>query len=322
MKAIRIHQFGGPEVLRYEDAPDPKPGVGEAVVAVEAAGVNFIDVYHRTGLYKNELPFTPGMEAAGTVVAVGEGVTEPAVGDRVAFAMQIGAYAQLARVPAWKLVPLPATLDAKAAAAAMLQGMTAHYLARDTFPLRNGQVALVHAAAGGVGLLLTQLAKSVGAVVIGTVSTPAKAQLARDAGADHVVNYTEQDFEAEVKRLTSGAGCHVVYDSVGKTTWEKSLNCLRPRGYLVLYGNSSGPVPPIDPLLLSSKGSVYVTRPTLAHYSADRGELLARAGDVLARVASGSLHLRIELVFPLADAAVAHGELEGRRTTGKVLLTP
>jgi NADPH2:quinone reductase len=322
MKAIRIHQFGGPEVLRYEDAPDPKPGVGEAVVAVEAAGVNFIDVYHRTGLYKNELPFTPGMEAAGTVVAVGEGVTEPAVGDRVAFAMQIGAYAQLARVPAWKLVPLPATLDAKAAAAAMLQGMTAHYLARDTFPLRNGQVALVHAAAGGVGLLLTQLAKSVGAVVIGTVSTPEKAQLARDAGADHVVIYTEQDFEAEVRRLTSNAGCHVVYDSVGKTTWEKSLACLRPRGYLVLYGNSSGPVPPIDPLLLSSKGSVYVTRPTLAHYSADRGELLARAGDVLARVASGSLHLRIERVFPLADAAVAHGELEGRRTTGKVLLTP
>jgi NADPH2:quinone reductase len=262
------------------------------------------------------------MEAAGTVAAVGEGVREVSVGDRVAFAMNIGAYAEAVRVPAWKLVPLPATLDAKAGAAAMLQGLTAHYLTRSTFPLAGGHTALVHAAAGGVGLLLVQLAKSAGARVIGTVGSEEKAALARDAGADEAIVYTAADFEAEVKRLTEGKGVDVVYDSVGKSTWEKSINCLRPRGYLVLFGNASGPVPPIDPLMLSQKGSIFVTRPTLAHYAADRTELLARAADVLGQVAAGKLRLKIDRVFPLADAPTAHTELESRRTVGKLLLVP
>ena len=322
MKAVRVHAPGGPEALRVEDVPEPQPKSGEAVVRVEAAGVNFIDVYHRTGLYKSAMPVTLGQEGAGTVVAVGPDVREVAVGDRVAWASALGAYAEKAAVPAARLVRLPEGLSAKQGAAAMLQGMTAHYLATSTHPLAPGETCLVHAGAGGVGLLLTQIAKRRGARVFTTVSTEEKARRSRQAGADATIDYTKQDFEAEVKRLTDGRGVDVVYDSVGKTTFDKGLACLRPRGLMALFGQSSGPVPPFDAQLLSQKGSLYLTRPTLAHYTATREELLARAGDVLAWVADGSLKLTMEREFPLAEAAAAHRALEGRQTTGKVLLVP
>lgn len=322
MRAIRVHETGSPNALRYEDVPTPTPGAEEVLVRLEAIGVNYIDIYHRTGLYQNPLPFTPGMEGAGVVAAVGSKVQDLQVGDRVAYAGVSGAYAEYAVVPAWRLVTLPAALDAKAGAAAMLQGMTAHYLTRATYPLKAGETALVHTAAGGVGLLLVQIAKRLDARVFGTVSTEAKARLAREAGADAVILYTEQDFEVEVKRLTDGHGVNVVYDSVGKTTFEKSLNVLAPRGYLVLFGQSGGPVFPVDPAILGVKGSLFLTRTTLGHYTATREELLQRAGDVLGWVASGQLKLRIEQTFPLGEAAEAHRRLEGRQTTGKVLLLP
>ena len=322
MKAIRVHSPGGSEALRYEDVPQPAPGAGQVLVKVEAAGVNFVDVYQRTGLYKVALPFTLGQEAAGVVTAVGSGVSEVKVGDRVAYCHVMGAYAEYAVVPADRIVRLPEGVSTQQGAAAMLQGMTAYYLASATYPLKPGDVCLVHAAAGGVGLLLCQIAQLRGARVIGTVSTRAKATLAREAGAEDVILYTEQDFEVEVKRLTQGAGLQVVYDSVGKTTFDKGLNCLARRGLMVLYGQSSGPVGSFDPLLLSQKGSLFLTRPTLGDYIATRAELLERAGEVLGWIKSGKLKLRIDHEFPLTQAAEAHRALEGRKTTGKVLLIP
>jgi NADPH2:quinone reductase len=322
MRAIRVHGYGGPEVLTWEEQATPSPEAGQALVRLEAVGVNYIDIYHRTGLYKNPLPFTLGLEGAGVVEGVGAGVSEVRVGDRVASQGVQGSYATHALVPAARLVVLPAGLDARTGAAAMLQGMTAHYLVHATYPLKPGETALLHAAAGGVGLLLIQMAKRRGTRVLGTVSTPEKVRLAKEAGADEVIQYTTQDFETEVKRLTGGRGVQVVYDSVGKTTFEKSLNVLAPRGTLVLFGQASGPVPPVDLGILAGKGSLYVTRPTLGHYVATREELLRRAGDVLGWVQAGELTLRIEHTFPLARAAEAHRALEGRRTTGKVLLIP
>ena len=322
MKAVRVHQNGGPEVLRYEEIPVPEPGAGEARVKIEAVGLNYIDIYQRTGLYPLKVPFTLGMEGAGIVDAVGANVVEVKKGDRVAYSMHLGSYAEYAVVPAWKLVPLPRHIDSRSAAAVMLQGMTAHYLTRSTYPLKKGETALVHAAAGGVGLLLIQVAKRSGAKVFGTVSTEEKAKLAREAGADEVILYTQTDFLTEVKRLTNGVGIHVVYDSVGKDTFEKSLDCLRPRGYLVLFGNSSGPVPPFDLGRLAAKGSLFVTRPTLIHYASNREELLQRSGDLFKWIANGELKLRIDKTYPLKDAAEAHRQLEARKTTGKVLLIP
>jgi NADPH:quinone reductase len=322
MKAIVINKTGGAEVLTYQDAERPTPRPGEALVKLAAIGVNFIDVYHRTGLYPLALPFIPGMEGAGTVEEVGPDTAEVSVGDEVAYAMTPGSYAEYAAVPAARLVQLPRSIDMQEAAAAMLQGMTAHYLTTSTYDLKSGDVALVHAAAGGVGLLLIQMAKRAGASVIGTVSTEAKAQLAREAGADEVILYTQQDFEAETRRITNGHGVKVVYDSVGKDTFLKSLNCLSPRGMLALFGQSSGPVPSFDPGLLAQKGSLFLTRPSLHYYAATREELLWRAGEVLSWVRSGALKLRIEKTFPLAEAASAHRELEGRKTTGKILLIP
>ena len=322
MKAIRVHKYGGPEVLTLEEVPIPEPKAGEARVKIEAIGVNYVDIYHRTGFYPLQTPFTLGQEAAGVVDAVGEGVTEVKKGDRVAYAMILGSYAEYAIVPASKLAPLPANIDAKSAAALMLQGMTAHYLTHSTYDLKKGDTALIHAAAGGVGLLLTQIAKLRGASVIGTVSTEAKAQLAKEAGADHVILYTQTDFAAEVKKITDGKGLHVVYDSVGQTTFDKGLDCLRPRGYMVLFGQSSGPVSPFDPGKLAAKGSLFLTRPTLAHYTLDRAELLQRANDLFTWTASGKLKLRIEKTFPMAEAAEAHRQLGGRKTTGKVILLP
>lgn len=322
MHAIRIHVTGGPEVLRYEELPQPRPGAGQVVVRVAAAGVNYIDTYHRSGLYPLALPATLGQEGAGTVEALGPGVTSLSLGDRVAWTGVPGSYAEYVLAPADRLVLVPAALTLEQAAAAMLQGMTAHYLACTTYPLQAGQSCLVHAAAGGVGLLLVQIAKLRGARVIGTVSTPAKAELAREAGADHVIRYTEEDFEAEVKRLTDGAGVQVVYDSVGRATFEKSLNCLARRGMLVLFGQSSGPVAPFDPQILNQKGSLFLTRPSLAHYVATRQELLARAGEILGWIADGRLRLRIYATYPLARAADAHRDLESRATSGKLLLIP
>ncbi len=322
MKAVRIHQYGGPEVLAYKDIPIPEPKTGEARVKIEAIGLNFIDIYQRTGLYPLQTPFTLGMEGAGVVDAVGEGVTEVKAGDRVAYAMILGSYAEYAIVPAAKLAPLPTSIDAKSAAALMLQGMTAHYLTHSTYQLKKGDTALIHAAAGGVGLLLIQIAKMLGARVIGTVGTEAKAQLAKQAGADDVILYTQTDFLAEVKKLTDGKGVQVVYDSVGATTFEKSLDCLRPRGYLALFGQSSGPVAPLDPSKLAAKGSLFLTRPTLAHYMLDRAEMLARANDLFNWTAGGKLQLRIESTLPMKGAAEAHRLLEGRKTTGKVVLVP
>jgi NADPH2:quinone reductase len=322
MQAIRVHEFGGPEVLVCEETSLPEPGPGEARVKIQAAGVNFIDIYHRTGKYPGRLPITPGMEGAGTVDAVGSGVSDLKPGDRVAYAMVRGAYAEYAVVPAQKLVSLPDDVDTQVAAAVMLQGMTAHYLTHSTYPIQPGETALIHAAAGGLGLLLVQLAKRRGARVIGTVSTEEKARLAKDFGADEVVLYTEKDFEAETMRLTDGRGVEVVYDSVGKTTFDKSLNCLKPRGYLVLCGQSSGAVPPLDPQILNSKGSLFLTRPTLAHYIAERAELLERSGDLFEWIAGSELTVRIDRTFPLALAAEAHRILEARKTHGKLLLIP
>jgi len=323
MKAIRIHSHGGPEVLRYESVPTPAPGEGEVLVKIEVAGVNFIDIYYRTGVFKApQMPLIPGQEGAGTVAAVGEGVSEVKLGDRVDYAMAMGAYAEFAVVPAWRLVTLPEGVDFKTGAAIMLQGMTAHYLTHSAFPIRAGHKALVHAAAGGAGLLLTQVAKKLGATVYATVGNDAKAGLAREAGADEVILYRTKDFETEVKRLTEGRGVDVVYDSVGADTFEKSLNCLRPRGYMVFYGQSSGPVKPFDPVILASKGSLFLTRPGLPQYSATREEILSRTNDLFRWLASGELKLRVDHVFPLSQAATAQEELASRRTTGKVVLIP
>jgi NADPH2:quinone reductase len=322
MKAMRFHQHGGPEVLVYEDAPEPEAGPGEAVVQIEAIGLNYIDTYHRDGLYPVELPCIPGMEAAGTIARVGEGVTDVQVGDRVAYAGAMGAYAEQAAVPTERLVSLPDSVSFEVGAAALLQGMTAHYLSHGSYPLGGEDVALIHAAAGGVGLLLVQMAKRRGARVLATVSTAEKEQLARGAGADEVIRYTERDFAEAVMSLTDGRGVDVVYDSVGKTTFDKSLDVLRPLGYMVLFGQSSGPVDPIDPGILNIKGSLFLTRPTMAHYIQTREALLERAGDVLGWIGSGELDLRIGDRFALAAAADAHRALQGRETTGKVILLP
>jgi NADPH2:quinone reductase len=322
MKAIRIHNNGGPEVLRYEDPPLGDLGSGEARVKIQAIGINFIDVYQRVGMYQVPMPFTLGQEAAGIVHAVGEGVTEVKVGDHVAYTSVLGSYAEYANVPAWRLVPVPNEITSQQAAAVMLQGLTAHYLAFSTYPIQRGDTVLVHAAAGGLGLLLVQIAKLRGALVIGTVSTDVKAQVAKQVGADEIILYTQQDFEAEVKRLTDGKGVNAVYDSVGKDTFDKSLNCLKRRGYMVLCGASSGAVPPFDPQILNGKGSLFLTRPTLAHYTADRSELIQRSSDLFKWMASGELKVRIDKVFPLAQAADAHRYLESRQVMGKLVMTP
>jgi NADPH2:quinone reductase len=322
MKAIQIQEAGGPEVLQLVELPIPNPGPGQVLIRIEATGVNFIEAYFRKGQYKASFPLVPGSEAAGTVEELGPGVQGFAAGELVASTSVMGSYAEYALVLAAQLIKVPSGLSPEKAAAAMLQGMTAHYLAYSTFPLKKGDTTLVHAGAGGVGLLLTQMAVQIGARVITTVSTRVKAELSREAGASEVILYTEQDFEAELKRLTDGKGVDVVYDSVGKTTFEKSLNCLRPRGLLALFGGSSGAVPPFDPIQLSSKGSLFLTRPTLWHYIATRAELEQRAGEVLGWAASGKLKLRTEHIYPLADAAQAHIDMESRKTTGKILLEP
>ena len=323
MKAIRVHECGGPAALRYDDVDVPQPQAGEAVVKVAAAGINFIDVQHREGRYKPpSLPFTLGSEAAGTVTAVGPDVTEVAVGDRVAYAMILGAYAEYAVVPAKRLVKVPAAVDLKTAAAVMLQGLTAHYLTHSTYPLQAGDTALVHAAAGGVGQLIVQVARLCGATVYGTVGSAAKAEIARAAGVVAAIDYRTQDFAAEIKKLTNGRGVDVVYDSVGKDTFDKSLSSLRPRGLLALFGFSSGAVPPFDPALLGYKGSLFLTRPGLNQYIATRDELVGRANDLFAWLAAGKLTVTIDRVWPLAEAAHAHEALEARRTAGKLLLVP
>jgi len=321
MKAIRVKQPGGPENMELVDLPVPQPAANQALVRIAASGVNFIDVYFRTGLYKADFPLTLGQEAAGTVEAVGAEVTEVAPGDRVAYCMTRGSYAERAVVPAAQLVKIPAHVDFSTAAAAMLQGMTAHYLTHSTFPLKKGDTCLVHAAAGGAGGLTAQMAKMLGARVFGTVSSEEKARIARENGCDEAILYTQQDFAAEVKRLTGGGGVDVVYDSVARTTFEQSLNSLRPRGTLALFGQSSGPIPPFEASVLSAKGSLFLTRPSLAHYLLTREELLWRAGDVLGWIDSGKLRLRLGGTYPLANAAQAHRDLEGRRTTGKLVLT-
>jgi NADPH:quinone reductase len=320
MKAVRIHEPGGPEKLIYEDIPAPAPG--QARIKIMAIGLNYIDVYFRTGLYKAPMPLIPGMEAAGIIDAVGENVTDLKPGDRVVYAGVSGAYAEYAVVNSWQLAKLPDNLDFDTAAALMLQGLTAHYLAFSTYPLKSGETVLIHAAAGGVGLLLIQIAKKIGARVIGTVSTEGKALLAAKAGADHIILYTQKDFEQEVKSITGGSGVDVVFDSVGKTTFGKGLNCLRRRGMMVLFGQSSGTVPPIDLNILNQKGSLYVTRPGLPHYTANREELLWRSGEIIKWATEGSLYVRIDRSYPLREAALAHRALEARETAGKVLLKP
>ena len=322
MKAIRVHTPGEADALRLEELPEPRPGAGEALVRVEAAGLNFIEIYQRKGQYPMTRPYTPGSEGAGRVVAVGHGVTSVQPGDRIVSEGLRGSYAELALAPAERLVGLPDRVDARTGAAVMLQGLTAHYLATSTYPLSPGDWCLVHAAAGGMGLLLCQIASRRGATVIGTVSTAEKATLALEAGAHAVIRYSEQDFVAEVRRLTNGKGVQVVYDSVGATTFEGSLDCLAPRGLLALFGQSSGPVPPFDPQILNRKGSLFLTRPTLGHYVATREELVRRSSELFEWVLNGSLAVRIHQSFPLAEAAVAHRALEARKTTGKVLLIP
>ena len=322
MQAIQVTTVGGPDVLTPTELPVPSPKPNEAIVQIKASGVNFIDVYFREGRYPAPLPFVDGQEASGVVTEIGSEVTNVKVGDRVAYTSSLGSYAEYAAVPASRLVKIPDELDFEQPAAAMLQGMTAHYLLHSAYPLKQGETALIHAAAGGVGLLLVQMAKTIGARVIGTAGTEEKAQLARDAGADECIVYTEVDFEAETKRLTDGKGVHVVYDGVGKATFDKDLEVLRPRGYLVLFGGSSGAVPPFDLIKLSQKGSLFITRPTLAHYTLTREELEWRANDVLQAIVRGDLKLRIHKVYPLAEAAQAHRDLEGRKTTGKLLLKP
>jgi NADPH2:quinone reductase len=322
MKAIQVQKPGGPEVLTLVDLPVPKPRPNEAVVKLSAAGVNFIDIYFREGRYQAAFPFINGQEGAGVVSEVGGEVKSLKPGDRVAFTGRLGAYAEYLAVPEDRLVRVPEGMTDQQAAACMLQGMTVHYLVHDTFPLNKGDTALVHAAAGGVGLLLVQMAKQLGARVIGTVGSEFKAKLAREAGADEVILYAQQDFEAETKRITAGKGVDVVYDGVGKATFDKDLNVLRPRGYLVLFGGASGPVPPVDPLILSQKGSLFLTRPTLVNHIATREELEKRASDVMNMITARKLKLRIEHTYPLKDAAQAHRDLEGRKTTGKLLLIP
>ena len=322
MKAIQVSNPGGPEALKLVDLPVPDPKPNEALVLLKAAGVNFIDVYYREGRYPAPLPFIVGQEAAGTVTAVGSKVTGLKVGDRVAYTGVLGSYAEYAAVAADRLVKIPKQLDFNQAAAAMLQGMTAHYLSHSTYPINRGETALIHAAAGGVGLLLVQMAKKLGARVIGTAGSVEKGQFARDAGADEVILYTEQDFETETLRLTEGKGVHVVYDGVGKTTFERDLRVLRPRGYLVLFGGASGAVPPFDLLKLTAHGSLFVTRPSLQHYITTREELEQRSGELMKMIIAGELKLRIHKTYPLAEAAAAHRELEGRKTTGKLLLIP
>ncbi|MCU1295954.1 MAG: Alcohol dehydrogenase, zinc-binding domain protein [Acidobacteriaceae bacterium] len=322
MKAIQVAQVGGPEVLQVVDIQVPQPKPNEAVVKVSAAGVNFVDIYHREGRYKVPLPFVPGQEGAGVVTAVGSEVRDVKQGDRVAWAHILGSYAEYVAVPAHRLVPIPSGVTDQQAAAAMLQGMTAQYLSHDTYPLQHGETALIHAAAGGVGQLLVQMAHNIGARLIGTVSTEEKAKLARQAGVDDVILYAQVDFETETKRLTHGKGVHVVYDGVGKDTFEKGLNVLRPRGYMVLFGGASGPVPPLDPMVLSTKGSLFLTRPSLVHYISTTEELRTRARAVFAMIAEGKLKLRIAHTYKLEEAAKAHRELEARKTTGKLLLIP
>lgn len=322
MKKIVVHEYGEPDVMKLEEAPMPEPGPGQLRIKIEAIGLNYIDTYKRSGAYKGVLPMTPGEEAAGVIDAVGEGVTEFKVGQRAAYSFVQGAYAQYSVIPAEKALLVPDNLDTQTAAAALLQGMTAHYLTHDTFPLGRGHTALIHAAAGGTGQLVVQLAKLRGARVIATVGSAEKAALVRDLGADEVIIYTQQDFEAEVKRLTGGKGVDVVYDSVGKDTFDKGLNLLRPRGYMVLFGQASGAVGPLDPQVLNAKGSIFLTRPSLGHYLLDRAELVYRANDVFSRAASGALKVRIDRRFPLADAAEAHRALTSRGTAGKVLLLP
>jgi NADPH2:quinone reductase len=323
MKAIQVKQVGGPEAMEVVEMAVPQPKANEAVVKLAASGVNFVDVYFREGRYKAAvLPFVLGQEGAGVITDVGAEAKSVKVGDRVAWTGVQGAYAEYAAVPADRLVPIPQAVSDQQAAAAMLQGMTAHYVSHDTFQLKQGETALVHAAAGGVGLLLVQMAHNIGARVIATVSTEEKAKLARAAGAHEVILYTHSDFEAETKRLTDGKGVNVVYDSVGKTTFEKGLNVLRPRGMMVLFGGSSGAVPPFDPVLLLQKGSLYLTRPTLVNYIATREDLVARSGAVFSMIATGKLKLRIEHTYPLAEVQRAHRDLEGRKTTGKLLLMP
>ncbi|MDQ6699169.1 MAG: quinone oxidoreductase [Acidobacteriota bacterium] len=322
MRQIQVAQTGGPDQMQVVDVPIPTPGPGQAVVKIAASGVNFIDIYFRIGLYKADSPITLGQEAAGVVEAIGPGVAEVKEGDRVAYAMSRGSYAEYALVPASTLVKLPEAVDFETGAAAMLQGMTAHYLTHSTFALKPGDTALVHAAAGGAGRLIVQMAKMLGARVFGTVSTEEKAALTREAGCDEVIFYTKQDFETEVRRLTSGRGVDVIYDSVGASTFLKGLNCIRPRGMMALFGQSSGAVPPFDPSILNGKGSLFMTRPSLAHHCATREELMWRAGDVLNWVKSGKLKLRIERTYPLKEAAQAHRDLEGRGTAGKLLLKP
>ncbi|HUE83219.1 MAG TPA: quinone oxidoreductase [Pyrinomonadaceae bacterium] len=322
MKAIQVARVGGPEVLEVVDLPVPEPKSDEALVEIKAVGVNFIDIYLREGRYPAPLPFVNGQEAAGVVSEIGSDVKNVRRGDRVAYTGVLGAYAEYAAVQSDRLVEIPAELDFNQAAAALLQGMTAHYLSHSTYRLKRKDTALVHAAAGGVGLLLVQIAKNVGARVIGTVGSEAKAKLARDAGADEVVNYIEQDFESETLRLTGGRGVGVVYDGVGKSTFAKDMNVLRPRGYLVLFGGASGPVPPFDPILLSQKGSLFLTRPTLAHYTATREKLEWRAGDVFQMIMAGRLKLSIHGTYALGETQSAHRDLEGRKTSGKILLIP
>jgi NADPH:quinone reductase len=319
MRAVRIHNFGGPEVFQLDEVPRPEPSEKQALVRVTATGINFIDVYQRTGLYKVPLPYTGGVEAAGTVEKAGPGC-DLAPGTRVAWAMAAGAYAEYASVPAARLVPIPDSVEFETAAAVMLQGMTAHYLSETTFPAKSGDIALVHAGAGGTGLLLIQLLKLKGATVYTTVSTPDKAKLAKQAGADETILYKDVDFVARVKELTGGKGINVVYDSVGLPTYQGGFEVLRPRGMLVLFGQSGGKVPAIDPTILSEKGSLFLTRPSLAHHSADRQELLHRSGTMLGLVRDGKLHLRIERRYPLAEIAQAHRDLESRATTGKLII--
>jgi len=322
MKAIQVQKTGGPEVLTLVDLPVPKPKANEAVVKISAIGVNFIDVYFREGRYPSALPFVDGQEAAGTITEVGSEVKTVKPGDRVAYTGVIGAYAEHAAVPADRLVRVPDKITDQQAAAAMLQGMTAHYLVNSTYPLKKGETALIHAAAGGVGLLLVQMARSIGARAIGTVGTEEKAKLAREAGAEEVILYTQQDFEVETKRLTENKGVHVVYDGVGKSTFEKGLNVLRPRGYMVLFGGASGAVPPFDPIALSQKGSLFLTRPSLVHYIATRNELEQRSSDIFNMIIAGKLKLRVGHIYKLEEVQQAHRDLAGRKTTGKILLVP
>jgi NADPH:quinone reductase len=322
MRAIQLTKTGGPEVLEVGEAPMPEPGPGQVLVKIEASGVNYIDVYLREGRYPAKLPSIPGQEAAGVITALGPDASGFKVGDRVAYCHILGAYAEYAAVPVSMLIAIPDGVTMQQAAAALLQGMTAHYLAHSTYAIKSGDVVLVHAGAGGVGLLLIQMAKRLGARVLTTVSTEAKAELARAAGADEAILYTQEDFAVRVSELTGGEGVAVVYDSVGKTTFDGSLACLRPRGFMALYGGSSGAVPPFDLIQLSQRGSLYITRPTLKDYTATRAELEQRAGEVLGWVADGSLKLRIAHVYPLAEAAQAHRDLEGRKTAGKLLLIP